>query len=1092
LGKKSPVISDLCPIKPPRDLSTTTQLPITILSAGAGSGKTYNLTRRMVAMLSTDVRPQGIVATTFTQKAAAELQERVRTQLLAEGMTQAANDLGSALIGTVHSIGARLLQRFAFEIGVSPLVEVIAEGDGQVLFNESLAQVLSPERIETMNRLSDRLGLTKSTYGNSTYDWRREIRNITDVARANNFSTEVLARSRQRSWDSFAQLLPPVTLTDVLTWQNRLVAQLQQTIAALEANEADTTKTTKETAELLRQMERQLRLRGELHWHEWAKIGKIAPGAKSRDLVVDLIEFVRNHPAHPTFQADVKGFIDEVFDIAAAALNEYEQYKKKRGLIDYTDMETHVSHLLRLPNVREVLAAELDLLLVDEFQDTSPIQLDIFLQLSQLAKYSIWVGDPKQSIYGFRGADPALMQAIVEATGGVHPDNILSKSWRSRPDLVEVSNAIFSKAFEKMPREQVVLEPAFTPEAEQQFWVSRGKKPLDIPLALMHWHFLSADDHKKVPGQPWLDRCIADQVAVMLSRELPFFDKKRRNTNPIRPCDIAILCRDNTACQRMAEALNRVGIAASISQTGLLETPEVRLVIAWLRRIINPYDRLSAAEIKLIAGDISLQDLIHNIGTDPDPATRWQSLDLSLPNDLGSGDRSAAETLDLIINRLDLRRVAARLGHADQRLDNLEQLRHYALEYENNCHRLHTAATIGGFLLWLDRLADRELDRQASGESPDAVHVITYHRSKGLEYPVTICHSLEQNLKDPVWGLHIIPEGPPDLNDILGGRWLRFWVNPYADQIKGTYLHDQLEQSESQATAQRQALEEEARLLYVGITRARDYLVLPTTAKPTKWLNRVFNHGNEDMPTLDPHSDETNFITADLRVIYAQTELIFAEKDHPEAPPRLQTPLFHPQNPSGDDRHHFLPARIDPFRENSPLGEVQLLHDPQSIVSWLTFDKSEEQSVAAVEKTLLGALLSHPNADLKTVIAHQLQVHRAAEWVSVPALTQQVMALRHWAQQQFQPTEWYCAQPVEAELQQRRFVAQADWWLLRTGQPPVIVLFAPFASGMQKWKNIAYSRTQEGYWLRWAVRQTGFADPELWVVFPLEGAVCRC
>ncbi|MCB0530384.1 MAG: UvrD-helicase domain-containing protein, partial [Saprospiraceae bacterium] len=152
--------------------ATPQRLSIEVISAGAGSGKTYTLTGRMVDLLKNGVRPAGIMATTFTQKAAAELQERVRIRLLEAGMTEAANELGEALIGTVHSIGTRLLQRFAFEAGVSPLVEIIAESDGQRLFNESLSQVLSEHRIEHMNRLSDRLGLTKKTQG-EPYDWRR-------------------------------------------------------------------------------------------------------------------------------------------------------------------------------------------------------------------------------------------------------------------------------------------------------------------------------------------------------------------------------------------------------------------------------------------------------------------------------------------------------------------------------------------------------------------------------------------------------------------------------------------------------------------------------------------------------------------------------------------------------------------------------------------------------------------------------------------------------------------------------------------------------------------------------------------------------
>ena len=305
----------------------STDLNITILSAGAGSGKTYTLTGRMVELLENGVRARGIIATTFTQKAAAELQERVRARLLESGKTEAANELGSALIGTVHSIGVRLLQRFAFEAGVSPLVEIIADTDQQRLFNESLAQVLTEKRIETMNTLADRLGLTKKTDGNP-YDWRRDIRELTDVARANNFTRHVLETSKQRSVESFKRLLPPESDTSPVGWNNRLIALIDQTVAALDANDADGTKTTREAAEELRNLQNQLKWRGELYWYEWVKIGKVKVGAKSRDLFEDLRAFALSHDEHRQFRADVRQFIETVFDIAMDALGEYEQYKK--------------------------------------------------------------------------------------------------------------------------------------------------------------------------------------------------------------------------------------------------------------------------------------------------------------------------------------------------------------------------------------------------------------------------------------------------------------------------------------------------------------------------------------------------------------------------------------------------------------------------------------------------------------------------------------------------------------------------------------------------------------------------------------------
>ena len=113
-----------------------------IISAGAGSGKTYSLTQEMAKLLTPDtegrakVRASGIIASTFTNKAAAELKERVRIELLEGGLTKEADELGNAMIGTVHSIGVQLLKRFAFEAGVSPEVDIIADSDQQMILRQ--------------------------------------------------------------------------------------------------------------------------------------------------------------------------------------------------------------------------------------------------------------------------------------------------------------------------------------------------------------------------------------------------------------------------------------------------------------------------------------------------------------------------------------------------------------------------------------------------------------------------------------------------------------------------------------------------------------------------------------------------------------------------------------------------------------------------------------------------------------------------------------------------------------------------------------------------------------------------------------------
>lgn len=1033
-----------------------------------------------MALLKSGIKPAGILATTFTKKAAAELQERVRLGLLEAGMTDAANELGEALIGTVHSIGTRLLQRFAFEAGVSPLVEIIADGDEQRLFNESLSQVLTEARIERMNLLADRLGLTKKSYSD-VFDWRQDIRELTEVARSNNFSKSVLETSKQRSWQSFEALLPPVQNTDPITWNNRIIAAIDQTVAALEANDIDTTKTTLDGIETLKSLQNQLKFRGELYWFEWVKIAKTTVGAKSRDLLEPLRTLALSHDEHPQFREDVKGYLDLVFDIAADALAEFEQYKKKRGLIDYTDMETYVSRLLRNPAVQETLRHEISLLLVDEFQDTSPIQLDIFLQLSQLAQHSIWVGDPKQSIYGFRGAEPSLMQAIVEASGGVKPENILKKSWRSRSDLVWAVNAIFEKAFPDLPKAQIILEPVFGKEKELD----------DVGPALMHWHFRSELDERKVPGGGWFENAIADQIGLFLQRQPKVYNKKRTETRPLQPGDIAVLCRNNRGCLAMAEALHSAGIPASISRSGLLETREAKLTLACLKYLVTASDSLSVAEILFLTGSMNLEQLANDRleflyqQSLEKSAARWASDNpfLQKLNDLRprTADLSASEILELLLNELDLRRICVQFGNPEQRLDNLDRLRRYAIDYESACNRLHAAATLGGFLLWINSLASVGRDWQGSGESDQAVKVLTYHRSKGLEYPVTICHNLEQNLKEKIWGINLVAElEKPDLNNILGNRWLRFWVNPYGDQLGRTRLEEALHQTPEWLEARRSAREEEARLLYVGLTRAREYLIFPTTPKESKWLNRVFNNGDESIPTLDPHTEETPFYHegAPLR---CAVEIAYKPKEFPETPESQEAILFH-EPPKGKYEGKRPPLFIDPVRE-LPNGVTVRFDNPVSWGHWIEFKGEYHPELAKALKSILSTDFNRFSAaERQALIGNQIQIRGLSGLVSADALLEQWASFQAFTQGRFTPVSQTAQFPVEAWKGQRIFRWEADLYL-ETGHRPVLCGFAGFAEGMKKWQSLAKNLAPALVWSRQFIHP----QPACWLIFPVEG-----
>lgn len=1064
-----------------------------IISAGAGSGKTYRLTQEMTGLLEKDVRANGIIATTFTNKAAAELQERVRVSLLARGRTAEADQLSNAMIGTVHALGVRLLQRFAFEAGVSPQVDIIADEDQQQLFNQSLATVLTDERVSQMEALSERLGLTKQSYS----DWRSVLKQLTEITRSNNFSATVIEESKVKSFQTFQSLLGEPQPLGNETYEARLSTLLQATIARLEHNE-DHTKKTQSAVSTLKGMQRTLENRGHLAWHEWAKISKVGVGAKSREDAEDLIEFAYKHFQHPDFHSDIKSFTYLLFELAQAAIEEFDRYKKKRGLIDYTDMETLVNLLLEKPAIQSVLKSEIDLLMVDEFQDTSPMQLEIFLKLSRIARYSVWVGDPKQSIYGFRGADPELMQAIIKQQGGIDPNDIQAFSWRSRELIVNTTNALFTKAFPELPETQVALKAKRCRDGSNNpDCLNDGPEPDELSYPLMHWHFLQ-EEGKRPPGRPWMENCLADTLSKWLKKS-PFIAPKSGGApRPARAGDVAILCRSNNNCQQMAEALHAAGLKAAISRAGLLRTAEARYLLACLKYLINPYDELSAAEILMLYGSHKVEDIVESrleyIATRDQNEKRqapWASETeiMQLLQQLRETtlELSSAETLDLLMERLQVRRTVARWGNARQRLSNLDIMRQYALQYESACNRLHSAASTGGFLLWLNTLEKEGKDLQGSGEGPDAVNVLTYHRSKGLEWPVVICHDLENNLRADPWGVDIISERDTvDLDNVLGGRWLRYWVNPYANQNRSTYWYEQLQNSPSSAKAQKQALAEEARLLYVGITRARDYLIFPTREAPAKWLNRVWHGGEESHPTLEAGNVETPWSWADA-FINIEAEIFTFPRDFSSAGTTIAESVTLLEAPNGPEPH-------DPFDYLFPQDQVagaDMRPLPvQPYASPLALSEGEDRPAALQAITaFLFADRQERDQEQRLEMAQNLMNRYELEHLSPLALLQQANAWHEGLDRQFRAESHKRQYPVYFFHQNRLFQDDLHHLLL-TPDEAIIIQHLRYDQNDAK-KLGAIAQRKMGGWALLAMHSVkavlGLPRARCLIHFPLSG-----
>jgi ATP-dependent exoDNAse (exonuclease V) beta subunit len=811
---------------------------IRFINASAGSGKTSRLTEDLVTYLDPSkgysIKPENVIITTFNISAANEIRERTRRELLKKGFYEQARDLEHALINTVHSVGHKLIRHYAFEGGLPTEQDVITDNDKHYLLSQAIEEVISLEEQHQIEEKAQRL---------SFEDWRQLIAQIIDKARANNLGPSGIYQCGQYSVQTLDQNLPEATATknffqDLASAANECCRQLEQN--------GDDTNATRGYLSTLISAAQALNTNANCTWRTCLDLEQNNVGQRSAHLVQDVREKARKHLEAREFQEDLKGLTEQLFTTASSVLERYQEQKASNGQIDYIDMEANLLAILQNSEARDSLKHNVDLLMVDEFQDTSPIQLSIFLKLSELADYSEWVGDPKQAIYSFRGTDPTLMQNLMSQIPAEANDS-LPNSYRSRESLVQLSNGIFSHAFadganygpvELAPqRDDGKMDPAF------------------------HWWHIYQETGGNVNKQQQV-KAIAYQLYRTLQQppSIAYDVKKDKNTGeeshknrPLRAGDVAILCRQRSQCKSITSALNRLGIQAAFQGTGLMDTAEGILFSAALRYLVNPGDTLAATELQLLAQ------------TTPDQGKlideRLQFLESGQSDSEWGADNPFIQVIKAhqellqqlpvgkaarkVISLLGLQHYVVHWPNAHQRQANLEQLIYLANQFEVSCRTFNKAATVSGLLIHLNKLNQDEQDFYGSFAGSDAVQVLTYHGAKGLEWPMVILFEVDKELKEEpgkqVFGLKaIINNNELKLDEPLKDQYIRYWPWPYGQKQKlPESLRDTLYTNSELQKGFETEKEEEKRLMYVGMTRARDYLVIPYAGRQLRKLNQL-------------------------------------------------------------------------------------------------------------------------------------------------------------------------------------------------------------------------------------------------------------
>ncbi len=776
---------------------------LTIIPAGAGSGKTYTIQTQLAEWVVNGlVAPDRIVAVTFTEAAASELRERIRSELTMRRRLEDALKLEQAYITTIHGFGLRILTEFAFDNGMSPNPRLLNEDESNVLIRRALAETECADDI-----MSD---LTANGY---SYDFMNG-KGAEDLFRDAVLKLGGKLRSIGKNQED-DRLIPhavamvtelygatgdgSVMKTNLHIAAKKLLKKYPNELAASYGGNDKADKELQDDFCNLKLAEKGDPL--DRDWSLWQKLRvlrTINMPDEYVELAQDVIAAANELPKHPGPLKDAIIHIEALLGAAQDALVRYAEEKRERGLVDYTDMLAIAHKLLTTrSDVLSVLISRIDCLVIDEFQDTNPLEFALLWALQREGVPTLIVGDLKQAIMGFQNADPRLMESLQQSY--LSYTRPLTSNWRSTPELMNFINQVGIGLFgnEYNTLEPMIQFPSSTKSLELLNFV-KGKNIADrIQFTINRIKSLLADDTELI------------------------YDKKTSSVRRLRPGNIAILCPTNARLESFAAILRKNGIRSQIEQGGWYETRIVQLLVHALHYVADPSDRhavlyLCVTELGCHTLESALQSLVAgNMPIEP-------LLDKLQPVVDGSPDRSVEIIIEDIITRLSLYDLISDWSDAAQVRANLLRLQCESREFMiANQEALASGGFYGTgiktFLAWLvgrAELDDSQPEPRVIDE--DAVQLVTWHRSKGREWPVVIVSSIDCFINIRLPEISVVYEDFTDLAAVLDNALIEISPDFAAKEIKNIFSDRLLPDT----------IDSAVRLLYVVLTRAREKLIL--------------------------------------------------------------------------------------------------------------------------------------------------------------------------------------------------------------------------------------------------------------------------
>jgi ATP-dependent helicase/nuclease subunit A len=774
--------------------------------AGAGTGKTTLLTKRYLSLLQQKkVSPKQIVAITFTIKAAAELRERILQGLQDNNMTHLTAAVETSPIGTIHAFCANILRQFALEANLDPQFAVISELEHRTFLNEVFqswfTQSLSTHAPTFKKTRSAEISFTKiRQLASKLYDYR-------DLLPYISIERKVTKPEELAALVSDVKELYQFAMQKCKDQEDKGFATIHhfnQTLMSLEGETLDS------KIEFLMREDLPKAPGVQKNWNTANDCKDFK--AKYEMMRENLVNIQRTY---------AKNLFSELVEWVKGYVEQVEREKQNRSLLDFADLLLMTRDLLRNnASVREQLQEQFQYFLIDEFQDTDPMQAEVFWTLARdekkYNKSKSWheqplvegklftVGDLNQSIYRFRDASVETYQKAIESiqTQGELLD--ILHNFRSHPRIIKTVNEFFTQ----------ILPDQFKPLLTHETLVTEPA---------VHMLEMNEEVGRKDESRALEAHCIAAHIRHLIDSKKQIQDPKSKIERVLQYKDIAMLFPAiKTSLGIYQSAFREHGIPFVAYKAGsFFETPEVHSVVVTLAALLYPFDKLAVpAALSSTWFGASLDDLAAIKTQFKTFDYRW--MDLSNVSDPRHRPLEILQTLhkniltmtpiqfvDAFMAQTNAMKHAEMQINASQVKENLRKLSWLAHDFETT-----HSQNIGEFYEWISHLSEQSRDTTEATPSDEtnAVQMMTIHTSKGLEFPVVFLANFVSKIQEtsPIYANRFDQK----LEIRIGDK----------DTLFKTEGFETLAEKEKALM-----MEEKKRLLYVAMTRARDVIVIPSS-----------------------------------------------------------------------------------------------------------------------------------------------------------------------------------------------------------------------------------------------------------------------